>query len=107
MCISESGDHPRDHGPFSIPVDEGIARHAGTGKGAGWGGGGGGGGERESGCSRKASWKKGHLRTAEDKVEGKERQKGKSRKREGQVGSMSYVRHTDKPKPAGEMKKGG
>lgn len=49
-------------------------------------------GERESGCSRKASWKKGHLRTAEDKVEGKERQKGKSRKREGQVSSMrSYV----------------
>ena len=49
-------------------------------------------GERESGCSRKASWKKGHLRTAEDKVEGKERQKGKSRKREGQVSSMwSYM----------------
>ena len=66
-------------------------RHAGTGKGAGWGGGGRE-GERESGCSRKASWKKGHLRTAEDKVEGKERQKGKSRKREGQVSSMwSYM----------------
>ena len=48
-------------------------------------------GERESRCSRKASWKKGQLRTKLT-CSGKERRKGKPRKREGQMSSMwSYM----------------
>lgn len=61
--------------------------------GAGWGR-----GERESRCSRKASWKKGQLRTKLT-CPGKERRKGKPRKREGQMSSMCRTWCTDKPKP--------